>query len=240
MDILKLKDWFIDLVFPKECVSCGQEGDYLCQQCFAKIDLNQKDCCALCHKEFFLSQICPDCQKESQLLNIWVAADYNNEILQALIHNLKYKYVEEISRILASLIINYLKEKEVFRYLNINSQNTWFVAVPLHKKRYLERGFNQSDLLANHLRDFYKIEKKVLLKRKLNTVSQVNLTRQERKINLANAFTFTKTEQADRNKKIILIDDVITTGSTLKECADVLAKNGFKEIYGLVIAQRED
>ncbi len=244
MDNLKAKltdykNFILDLIFPRQCLGCGEEGVDLCSCCFDKIDINNKDYCALCHQELFLSKVCPNCKKESSLLNIWVAADYNNEILQDLIHNLKYKHIENLSIVLADLIIKYLQKKDIFSTLQINNQNTCLVAVPLHKKRYLERGFNQSYLLAERLGHFYNIEVKDLLKRKINTVSQVNLNRQERKNNISNAFALNDVE-IFANKKIILIDDVITTGSTLNECARVLAEKGFRDIYALVIAQREE
>ncbi|HDQ22494.1 MAG TPA: ComF family protein [Candidatus Uhrbacteria bacterium] len=239
-NLSSVKDFLLNLIFPKECLGCGQEGRYLCQLCQSKILLNQKNYCAFCHKESSLSKICQLCQKESPLLNIWVAADYNNEILQSLIHNLKYKYIEESSQSLAGLIISYLEKNKIFSLLAINRSNAVMVPVPLHKKRYLERGFNQSFLLAKEISDFYKIEIGQLLRRRVNTISQVNLKRNERQANIQNAFVFQEDKLIDKNKKIILIDDVITTGSTLNECAKVLAKSGFKEIYGLAIAQRDD
>lgn len=234
------KGFILDLVFPKECLVCGQEGRYLCSSCFKEISLNKKFYCALCHKEFFLSQICPACQKETALNYIWVAADYNNEILQSLIHNFKYNYIDELSSVLVELMIKYTEVNKIFNKLNINSSNTVIVAVPLHKKRFLKRGFNQSELLADKLAANWQIKKIDLLVRKINTASQVNMNRQERRANLKEAFTYKPKEKIEQNKNIILVDDVITTGSTLNECAKILQEEGFKNIYGLVIAQRED
>ncbi len=235
-----ISEFALDLIFPKECLSCGQEGFYLCAKCFKQIKLNNKNYCALCKRKTFLSQICQTCQKNTNLRAVWITADYNNEILQNLIHNLKYKYVEEISQILADLIIKYLGLNKIFLSLKIDKDNSIITAVPLHKKRYLMRGFNQSELLARKVSNYYKIPAVALLKRKINTASQINLKRKERQANVKKAFIYKPSKNFVKNKKIIIIDDVITSGSTLNECAKVLSEAGFKEIYGLVIAQRED
>jgi len=240
MKLKEVKEFVLDLIFPKECLGCGKENTYLCRQCFEKIELNKKFYCALCKRESALGKICELCQKESALSAIWVAADYNNDILQALIHNLKYKYLEDLSQVLTDLIIRYLEEHKIFQHFDIDNKNTLIAPVPLHKKRLLLRGFNQSDLLAEKISSFYKIRKLKFLNRKRNTPSQIDLKRKERQQNVKEAFVFKADEVLDKNKKIILIDDVVTTGSTLNECAKVLSENGFKEIYGLVIAQRED
>jgi len=240
MKLKEIKEFVLDLIFPKECLGCGKENTYLCRQCYEKIALNKNFYCALCKRESDLAKICLFCQKESALSAIWVAADYNNDILQALIHNLKYKYLEDLSQVLADLIIKYLEEQKIFQHFEINNENTIITPVPLHNKRLLLRGFNQSDLLAEKISSFYKIKKLNLLNRKINTHSQIELKRKERQQNVKAAFIFNANESLDKNKKIILMDDVVTTGSTLNECAKVLSENGFEEIYGLVIAQRED
>nr|MBD3359310.1 hypothetical protein [Candidatus Buchananbacteria bacterium] len=239
MDILKLKDWFIDLIFPKECISCGLEETYLCHTCFKRLELNKQFYCVLCKKQTNHSQICENCKKKTALKAVFVVADYNNQILQNLLHNLKYNFVEEISDYLGDLIIRYLKANNILKIFQINFDNTIICPVPLHKKRYLARGFNQSELLAQKLSVYYKIPTRNLLIRQINTMSQVNLNRQERQTNLKNAFIFNNQESI-KNKKILLIDDVVTTGSTLIESAQALEQKGFSEIYGLVIAQRED
>jgi ComF family protein len=239
LKLKRIKEFVLDLIFPKECFGCGYEGVYLCESCQAKIEINSIFKCALCHQESILGQICNNCQKDTFLKTIWVATDYNNKILQCLIHNLKFKYIEEISSILANLAIKYLKHYKIFEQFDITDENSIIVTVPLHKKRLLSRGFNQSDLLAQEISNYFKIPFVKLISRQKNTQTQIGLDRQSRQKNVQNAFSLNNYNNY-KNKKIILIDDVVTTGSTLKECARVLANAGFTEIYGLVVAQRED
>lgn len=235
-----IKDFFIDLIFPRQCLGCGQEGSYLCDDCKKKIGINSKFYCVICKTPTHWSVICPSCQSGFNLKAVWVAADYNNKILQELIHCLKYKYLEEIADDLSDLVKRYIVENKILANFNLNSDNAIIVPVPLHKKRYLIRGFNQSELLAKNISEYFKIRGSNLLARKINTPSQINLKKTERQNNVKNAFIALNNVNLSNNKKVILIDDVVTTGSTLNECALTLKNAGFEEIYGLVIAQRED
>jgi len=240
MEFKKIKNFILDLIFPRECLECGKANTYICNQCLAKIELNKKFYCALCKRESQLGKICPACQPQTALKAIWLAADYNNEILQELIHNFKYKYIEDLGSILASKMIEYLKINRIMENFGISAKEAVFVPVPLHKKRILQRGFNQSSLLASQISNFYNTVTRGLLIRKKNTQSQINLKRNERQANLKEAFILNNFEKLENNKKIILIDDVVTTGSTLTECAKILQNAGFNDIYALVIAQKED
>jgi competence protein ComFC len=236
----KIKDFFIDLIFPKQCLGCGQEGLYLCEECKNKIDLNKKFYCVICKTPTNFSEVCQMCQAEFNLKAVWVATNYNNKILQDLIHSLKYKYLEEIALDLSDLVKKYLVKNDILKNFEISAENCLIIPVPLHKKRLLKRGFNQSELLAKNICDYFRIKKSNLLIRRVNTESQINLRRTERQKNVKNAFVAINQDDLLKNKKVILIDDVVTTGSTLNECALALKRIGFSEIFALVIAQRED
>ena len=113
------------------------------------------------------------------------------------------------------------------------------IAVPLHKLRLIKRKYNQSILLAKHLSIKTKIPiNYTSLIRTENTIPQVQLSGKARLNNLKNAFMI-KYPEIIKNKKIVLIDDVETTGSTLKECAKILKKAGAQNIYALTIAKTE-
>lgn len=232
------RKFVLDIIFPRDCIGCGREGKYLCTQCLNEIEIAPQNYCPLCKKSSPDNKICPNCRIETKIKAIWVAGDYNQKILQDLIHNLKYNYLEDISDELAQYLLRYIKLKNIFKNFQIFPDNAIFVPVPLHRKRFLSRGFNQSKLLADKLGNLLGIKTADILQRLKNTETQINLSRLQRQENVKGAFRLL--DNNFHNKKIILIDDVLTTGSTFKECAKVLATAGYDEIYGLVIAQRED
>ncbi|MDI6895681.1 MAG: phosphoribosyltransferase family protein, partial [Bacillota bacterium] len=111
------------------------------------------------------------------------------------------------------------------------------IPVPLEKKRLRWRGFNQAEEIGKHLSFYFKIPllKDVLMKIK-ETPAQVELEAKTRKEILRRAF-FIKNKSLIENKKIILVDDIYTTGSTMEECARILKEAGAKEIIGIVVAR---
>lgn len=241
LKIRQIKNWILDLIFPKVCVGCQEEGSYLCDQCFGQIDFNQQTRCVLCQQQNDPSGICPVCRQPAIFLDrIWVATDYNDRKIQELVASLKYKYITELSEILGKVLAEYLKREQLLDSQNLNSDNCLIVPVPLHPKRLLVRGFNQSALLAEQISQRYGFPGVNLLHRIVNTQTQVHLKRQERQKNVKDAFALQPGVDYPKNKKIILIDDVLTTASTLNECAKVLKKAGYETVCALVIAQRVD
>ncbi len=236
--IINIWQYFLDLIFPKQCLDCGVEGSYLCANCFNKIKLNDKNYCIFCKRELLDFKPCSKCENIG-LKQVLVATDYNQPTIQDLLHNLKYKYTEEIGGVLANILKEFIKQNNSKNVLNFDPIKTIFVPIPLHKKRYLQRGFNQSKLIADELAKELFVPVKQLLKRNKNTETQVSMNRQERLINLKNAFEIINEQEIDKQKNIILIDDVVTTGSTLNECTVVLKKSGFENVYALVVAQRD-
>jgi len=168
-----------------------------------------------------------------------MATNYENLITQTLIHTLKYKFIEDLSLSLGKLLVNFLNEfdkKNNFPILK-NPQKIVITAVPLHKKRLLERGFNQAELLAALVAKKFRFDfQPYLLKRKRYTESQTQLTRKGRQQNLRNAFELQKSLDFS-NKNVIIIDDVATTLATLNECAKALKQTNCQQVWGLVIAR---
>jgi len=120
------------------------------------------------------------------------------------------------------------------------------IPVPLHDRRLRWRGFNQSLVMANYLGQELipnleiEIFDKIILRSKHTRPQMTIRNRRERIQNVANVFVFNKTEEninLIKNKKVLLIDDITTTGSTLFECAKVLKQNGAKKVYGIVLAR---
>jgi ComF family protein len=228
----KVKNFFLDIFFPVECLGCGKEGSWLCEDCFEKVELSQSQFCPVCCKPNKTGFPCEDCAGQSFLDKLIVCVDYNNPIISQSIKDLKYRYLEDLGLFLGDLMAKFVKTKKTVS----DSSSFLITTVPLHWKRNLERNFNQSNLIANRFCECLNLNKPIdILKRMRYTVYQASLKRKERFENIKNCFVCLKLDLI-KDKKIIIIDDVFTTGATLQECAKTLKHNGAKEVVGLVIA----
>jgi competence protein ComFC len=208
---MNLKNFIKDILFPKECLCCKKEGDWLCPECFKKLEFNKKK------------------YRLDNLDKLLVAGDYENEILAKIIKLFKYQFVKDIHKILAEFIFLFLSDKK------IDLSESLIIPVPLSKKRLKWRGFNQAEILAKKISNKFNLDFSNDLKRIKYQKPQASLSEKERKINLINSFSWQGKNL--KNKKIILVDDVVTTGSTLNECAKTLKNAGARKIWGLVIAK---
>jgi len=217
---------FLDYVFPKQCFGCQNEGEYLCSACFDKIELLENKC-YLCSGGTSNLGVCNLCQKESNIDEIIVSSHYDNELSSKLIEAFKYNFVESLGETLVNLIERQVFEKQLFSRF----ENKVFVPIPLHKKRQIERGFNQAEILARLLAKKHGgfIELK-LLKRKKHTLQQAKLTREERLVNMKESFIV-----QGQAEEIVLVDDVLTTGATFSEAAKVLKMAGVKKIICVAV-----
>ncbi|KKR85475.1 MAG: putative amidophosphoribosyltransferase [Parcubacteria group bacterium GW2011_GWC1_43_61] len=230
------KNFLLDLIFPRYCLGCGQEmaakqSSQVCDICFNKIILNYG----------------PQRQKNAILTELLAAGRYEDPILRAMILAFKYQSVESLKKPLAALMINFLKKE------GLTDKFSGFVIapVPLTWRRQLNRGFNQSELLANEIGIFLKCPVVDLLKRTKFNAPQAEIPDWKlRKENISGVFALNiesinipfsddrwKMGQLQNIQKVILVDDVSTSGATLEEAASILKKAGVKDIYGLVIAK---
>ncbi|MBI5072125.1 ComF family protein [Candidatus Falkowbacteria bacterium] len=209
-----IKKFIFDTLFPIECLGCGREGEWLCAACRENIKPDHHSL----RGEF--------------LDRIFTFYSYDNEFFKKIIHGLKYKFVEDLASPLGTLLIRELKRIE-----GQIGKPDFIVPVPLHRKRLLERGFNQSELLALKISEYFgwPVENTVL-KRSRATAPQVSQDEAGRKENVGNAFSVVDSLKI-LNKKIVLLDDVTTTGATMEECAKVLKNAGAKEVLGLALAK---
>lgn len=206
----------LDVLFPKYCFFCFKEGDYFCRQCQEK----ENGVGGI----FF-----PPHQKE--LTGIIFSSDFQNPYLRELIHHFKYNGIFDLKELLAARLVEAWKDKS---YL----EGAILVPVPLHRKRERERGFNQSALLGMILARILGLKFHSILVRVKDTRSQIELKKSERALNVKSAFALKPGyEERVKDATIILVDDVITTGSTLLEAAKVLKRNGAREVWGLVLAK---
>lgn len=198
----------LDILFPKHCYQCYQEGHYLCFPNQTKIIAN-----------YYKSN-------QANIDAILAAGDYQNEALKEAIHHMKYNSVKGVAEELG----RHLFQK--FSYLV--KPGDILVPVPLSTNRQRVRGFNQAQVMALAFPDNQIVE---ALQRIKFVKRQIGLTRQERIENVKNAFASGKDVALVKGKKVFLIDDVATTGATLNACAKILKKAGAKQVVGLVVAR---
>jgi ComF family protein len=238
--LMGLKKFLSDLLFPRFCLNCRKEGENLCQDCLSLIDLNQNSFCPFCRppKIVFDARTCPSCRKNRKLTGLFSATSYHNFTIKKLISQFKYQpFVRELGKTLASLIIQHFQMLEYKPPFFRDKSLFVLTPVPLHKKRLKWRGFNHAQEIARHVSDFYKIPlvNDVLLKIK-ETKAQIELPAKEREANVRGVFSCPNS-MTIKNKKILLLDDFFTTGSTMEECARVLKEAGAREVWGVVVAR---
>jgi len=231
----KFSKFILDLVFPIECLDCGQEGDYLCEDCYRKLKFNEAK--SLNFSEANL--------KISQIDSIFIAGDYEDPLLKKLIIKYKYNFISPLGHTLANFLIDFwkLQNEEVetadFK-ISKPTKDYLVIPIPLSKKRLRWRGFNQAEIIARHFSEYFNYELNLDLKRIKYQRPQAELSETERLENIKSSFAWTSeklTKEDLATKTIILIDDVLTTGATLNEAARVLKEAGAAEIYALVLAK---
>jgi len=208
MDLLKLIDSLFAILFPPRCLICRKTGDEaLCPNCISKI------------------KRIPCQNDEARSVGVYEG------VLRTAIKKLKFKSKKKLARPLAFLLVEYLNNwapSETIDYI---------VSVPLSKKRLRSRGFNQVDLLADVVSGELNIPfASDLLLRTKETKPQFELKREERFKNLKGAFEVSNTGNV-KGKNILLLDDILTTGSTVSECAKVLKEAGASKICVLTLAR---
>lgn len=160
--------------------------------------------------------------------------NYRDKIIRQLITDLKYKGKRSNAKIIGEVVYEYLLEELSDRELYDDFTDPILIPIPLSRQRLRERGYNQTELIANFLTDACQLNTKSL-KRIRNTESQTTKNKEERMENLKDAFVV-KNNKLIKNKNIVLIDDVVTTGSTLNEAKRVLLKNGAKNVLAIAVA----
>ncbi len=232
----QIKKFILDILFPIECLLCHQEGLWLCKNCFERMPLENGYQCLVCGKNTFQGLSHQDCSHHSPITGLVVGLKWKNDFTKNLIHKFKFSSLKELSVPLAELLIKKIESSPLFKTW-LEKNQPLIVPIPLHEKRLLERGFNQAELLASEIASNYNlILKNEILLRTKNTKPQTTLNAKKRLVNLENAFTLNDTE-AIKNKNIILIDDVATTGATLNAAAQVLKKAGALVIWVAVLAR---
>lgn len=228
----------LDFLFPKYCVNCRKIGDYICSNCFSFLSFDIEMICLVCNKGSIDGLTHPGCKSKYAINGAFCAVAYKG-IVKKLIYNFKYKpYLSDLKKSLTELFIESIIQQEIFQraYESPPAGGAILVPIPLHPKRLRQRGYNHAKLLAEGLSKSLNLKLLEALQRTKETKSQFGLTLKERKENIKNAFIL-NTKYIIRNTNVLLVDDILTTGSTLLEAARILKKNGVKRVWGLTLAR---
>lgn len=209
-----LLDFCLNWIFPRQCVLCSKSGALLCRRCYQLIQF---------YPPFKPNQL----QAGQSIDSVKILAHYQPPI-KNLIHTLKYQRVEGAAKSIAELM-----------HIHLDLPPADFICcVPSSKLRISNRGFNQSRLIAEELSGLIRAKFIPILTKVRNTARQASLKNPGKRLNNLNtAFQLAGSTKIVSNKSILLVDDVISTGATLNECAQILKKAGVSQVTAVAAAR---
>jgi competence protein ComFC len=228
----------VSLLYPPLCTICHantRAGEYLCDQCEAKAVRIVAPFCQTCSEPFegVITGVftCANCAHRTIHFDAAVAAYRSRGIVRQIIHEFKYGRQIHLRYLVARWLTVALDDERI-----CHLQFDVIIPVPLHPARQRERGFNQASLLAELLGKQMSIQYQLWLERVRYTTTQTALDRAERMENLHNAFRLRKNADV-RRLRVLLIDDILTTGATLSECARILKRAGALSVHAATAAR---
>lgn len=231
----------LDLVYPRTCEGCGGnlgeagDGEYLCWECAAKATVIQPPYCIRCGQPVTglidHDYRCHACVRNPPAFDMARSCVLHEGLMREILMTFKYReglwLAPDLVRFLAARLTGDFDLRAV----------DGFIFVPMHHRKKRERGYNQAELLAHGLaKAFHKPLYARFLKRNRMTYTQTKLTAHQRRSNVRGVFS-TRWARWLEGKKLILIDDVMTTGATVNECARTLKKAGVARVDVLTFAR---
>jgi ComF family protein len=231
----QLQKWIIDIIYPRRCPICGDivtpRGELSCPACRKNLVWIEEPRCKKCSKPIDSHEVeyCYDCERKHHHYQKGFALWVYDKQMQKSIADFKFKGRREYSDFyIAELVRGF---GDAIRQLKPDV----LIPVPIHKHKKLQRGYNQAEIVAKGIGKELNIPVLTeLLQRDKNTLPQKQLNDKERLKNLEKAFKFSNEEyEKYRNilYKVIIVDDIYTTGSTIEACTNILMQNGIAEVY---------
>jgi len=222
-----------DIIATKKCYSCGQEWHFLCPRCMSKMS-NFSSICYVCKAKSDYFEVHQSCLEWIYFDKLIILTHYKQNIIKKLIKDFKFYYKKDI----ADDFWKYLWDL-LLKNISWNLDDFLLIPIPLYFLKKWKRWYNQTELLIKIISKNTSIKfKNNLIKRIKNTRQQSQLSRQERLSNLESAFKINKKQldKVDKNKTIIIVDDVVSTWTSINSVAKLLKQNWFKKVIWLVIA----
>lgn len=236
-----MKEFLLQLFFPDgvECVVCDQllfnQHEFLCDECLQKFDFIKGKSCNGCGKSLpkvFDGDYCSECAGREQLFTSGLSCVSYDEFSAAAIWKFKYHHKRYMGRMMGALMSDllmatYIEDVDVI------------IPVPIYESKEKTKGYNHSQIIAEEIgRRCHKTVIKDFLVRKRPTKPLKDLTREERIAELVDAFDLNKAYKclSPLGRKILIVDDIYTTGTTIKECCRILQMFGYKNIIMMTFA----
>lgn len=224
----------LDFLYPQRCPICEQivipKGALICKECYKTLPFIEEPRCMKCGKplESMEKEYCYDCEKRTFHYEYGYGLFRYNEQMKRSLSAFKYHGKREYAEFYGQQLLIHFKEWIVSVGIQV------IVPVPVHKKKKRMRGYNQAALLAAIVAKGTGIPLAEALERSINTLPQKVLDNRERIYNLQNAFrVHSRNEFSIEGKKVLLIDDIYTTGSTIEVCTNALLRAGADKVYYL-------
>lgn len=226
--------FIIDFLFPKTCLNCGYIGSYICSDCGRKLKPVIKERCLYCHSFSPLGLTHVSCSKKLSIDGV-MSLFYYDELMKKIIKNIKYQLVKKAFDDLFAAIAPHMIEK-IRLYKKLFSQS-FIQPIPLHLTRFNKRGFNQAQIIADFLGSILSLPVVGFLERKKPTSSLAGIAdKKDRHSKIQGAFCI-KDKSQIFGKKFLLVDDVVTSGATVKEAGKTLKRAGALKVYVFSLAR---
>ncbi|MBI4250639.1 ComF family protein [Candidatus Uhrbacteria bacterium] len=213
----KFTTLLLDIFFPRFCLGCRTHGVWVCQACEGTLPR-------------YRPQSSHAMQYSKSLSFFRAAYSYDHWLTQSIVRTCKYEGVRGLADTMASALVR------EYQYIPSDGDEVVIIPVPLHERKQSERGFNQAELIALKVASILGKEVCATAVRRIrDTCTQVKLSREQRRSNVKGVFVCDEPHRIT-GKRVVLVDDISTTGSTLSEIAGVLWSAGVTDVIGLVFA----
>lgn len=227
----------LNFIFPPRCMVCDNITEFnntthVCAECYARLKSINLPVCNYCGKELEDPgrACCYECAVQDNYYDIAICACEYCGIIKVILQKLKFDNRVELCPLISEILVKKIKQKTGILKFDI------IISVPLHPNRMKQRGYNQSQLIAQYVANALKVDYELNVIEKIRDIPrQSELCRADRILNVKGAFRVTMSEKV-AGKNILLIDDILTTGSTLRECSKELKKSGAKSITVATVA----
>lgn len=239
----KIREGFFDLLYPEgiTCYLCGQKirtsHRYgICESCHGEFEFIDENSCKKCGKYTLAPGLCRDCQSFTHSFQRGYSLCVYDGKVREWVYSFKYAGRSYLARPFGRMMAERIKQIGLLRRID------GILSVPIHRKKLRQRGYNQSHLLAQVIKNELSIKKApYVLRRDRDTPPLSGLTRSQRRQTMEGAFGMVESRRKTNIKNVLLIDDIYTTGSTVNQCANILKdKGGVEKVYVFALASGRD